>query len=147
LRTVRPSKTGYALADAGRGAPSFAILYLDLDQFQDVKSTHGHSAEDVLLKSVAARLIGCARATDLVAHVGGARFAVLQSNLTDLADAAALASRIRDVLSTPHLLGDAEMCITSRRRTVSAVGTRAPLARNFTRQGRANWRSPTGAIA
>jgi two-component system, cell cycle response regulator len=71
LRTVRPSKTGYALADAGRGAPSFAILYLDLDQFQDVKSTHGHSAEDVLLKSVAARLIGCARATDLVAHVGG----------------------------------------------------------------------------
>jgi two-component system, cell cycle response regulator len=105
LRTVRPSKTGYALADAGRGAPSFAILYLDLDQFQDVKSTHGHSAEDVLLKSVAARLIGCARATDLVAHVGGARFAVLQSNLTDLADGAALTSRIREVLSTPICSG------------------------------------------
>jgi diguanylate cyclase (GGDEF)-like protein len=111
-RAAFKDRLRHALADAGRGAPSFSILYLDLDRFQDVKSTHGHSSEDVLLKSVAARVICCARATDLVAHVGGARFAVLQSNLTDLADAAALASRIRDVLSTPHLLGDAEMCIT-----------------------------------
>jgi diguanylate cyclase (GGDEF)-like protein len=105
-------RLGHALVDARRGAPSFAILYLDLDRFEDVKTTHGHSADDLLLKSVAARLIGCARATDLVAHVGGARFAVLQSNLTDLVDAAALASRICDVLSAPHLLGDAKMSVT-----------------------------------
>jgi diguanylate cyclase (GGDEF)-like protein len=111
-RAAFKDRVGHALADAKRGAPSFAILYLDLDQFENVKSTHGHSADDLLLKSVAQRLIGCARATDLVAHLGGARFAVLQSNLTDLADAAALASRIRDVLSAPHPLRDAEMCIT-----------------------------------
>jgi diguanylate cyclase (GGDEF)-like protein len=104
-------RLGRAHADAGRGAPCFAILYLDLDRFEDVWR-HGHSAHDLLLKSVAQRLIGCARATDLVAHLGGARFAVFQSNLTDLADAAALASRIRDVLSAPHRLGDAEMSVT-----------------------------------
>jgi diguanylate cyclase (GGDEF)-like protein len=101
-----------ALAEAGRGAPCFAILYLDLDRFEDVWS-HGHSAHNLLLKSVAQRLIGCARVTDLVAHLGGARFAVLQMNLTDLADAAALAARIGTVMSTPHRLGDAEMCVTA----------------------------------
>jgi predicted signal transduction protein with EAL and GGDEF domain len=61
-RAAFKDRLRHALADAGRGAPSFATLDLDLDRFQDVKSTHGHSAEeDVLLKSVAARLIGCAR--------------------------------------------------------------------------------------
>jgi diguanylate cyclase (GGDEF)-like protein len=110
-RAAFKDRLRHALADAGRGAPYFAILYFDLDRFEDVRR-HGHSAHDLLLKSVAQRLISCARATDLVAHLGGARFAVLQSNLTDLADAAALAARIRDVLSAPHRLGDAEMCIT-----------------------------------
>jgi diguanylate cyclase (GGDEF)-like protein len=110
-RAAFKDRLRHALADAGRGAPCFAILYLDIDRFEDVRR-HGHFAHDMLLNSVAQRLIGCARATDLLAHLGGGRFAVLQSNLTDLADAAALASRIRDVLSAPHLLGDAEMCIT-----------------------------------
>ena len=104
-------RLGHALTDAKRGAPCFAILYVDLDRFDDVRR-HGRSANDLLLKSVAQRLVGCARATDLVAHLDGASFAVLQSNLTDLADAAALAARIRDVLSSPHRLGDAEMCVT-----------------------------------
>jgi diguanylate cyclase (GGDEF)-like protein len=109
-RTAFQDRLDRTLADARHGAPSFAILYLDLDRFDDVKGSHGHSADDLLIKSVAERLIGCTRATDLVAYLGQARFAVLQSNLNDLADAAALASRIRDVLSAPHLLG--EMYVT-----------------------------------
>jgi len=111
-RAAFKDRLRHAFTEARRGAPSFAILYLDLDRFDDVKGTLGHPADDLLLKSVAERLIGCTRKTDLVAHLGGDRFAVLQSNLTDLADAAALASRIRDVLSAPYLLGDAGMHVT-----------------------------------
>jgi diguanylate cyclase (GGDEF)-like protein len=106
-------RLNHAVAHAMRGAPSFGVLYLDLDRFEDVNRTHGPSAGDLLLTSVAARLIGCSRATDLVAHLGGARFAVLQSNLSDLADAAALAARICDVLSAPHRLGDTEIHVTA----------------------------------
>ena len=80
-------------AAARRGAPPFAVLYLDLDRFKDVNDTLGHSAGDLLLKSVAERLEGCVRETDLVGCLGGDEFAVLQTNLSDLANAGVLASK------------------------------------------------------
>jgi diguanylate cyclase (GGDEF)-like protein len=104
-------RLGRALADTRRGAPCVAILYLDLDRFEDVRRLE-RSADEQLLNLVAQRLTGCARATDLVARLGGAKFAVLQSNLTDLADAAALAGRIGDVLLAPYWVDDAEMCVS-----------------------------------
>jgi diguanylate cyclase (GGDEF)-like protein len=98
-----------AFAAAKRGANPFAILYLDLDRFKDVNDTLGHVAGDVLLKSVAERLKGCTRETDLVARLGGDEFAILQSDLIDLANAGALASKIHDVLAVPYPFGDTEM--------------------------------------
>jgi diguanylate cyclase (GGDEF)-like protein len=108
-RAAFQARLRHAVEGARRGAPCFAILYLDLDRFEDVKGTPRDFADD-LLKSVAERLLGSTRATDLVAYLGGSRFAVLQSNLNDIADAAALASRLGDVLTAPHLLG--EMYVT-----------------------------------
>jgi len=111
-RSTFKERIGQALAETRRGAPSFAILYLDLDWFENVTETLGCSAGDSLLKSVADRLALCTRETDLVAHLGGDKFAILQTNLTDVSNAAGLASRIRDVLSAPHLIGDAETHVT-----------------------------------
>ena len=111
-RSTFKERIGQALAETRRGAPSFAILYLDLDWFENVTETLGCSAGDSLLKSVADRLALCTRETDLVAHLGGDKFAILQTNLTDVSNAEGLASRIRDVLSAPHLIGDAEMHVT-----------------------------------
>jgi diguanylate cyclase (GGDEF)-like protein len=101
-----------ALADAKRGAPCFAILFVDLDRFENITGARGDSADDLLLKSVAERLFDSTRATDLVAYLGGSKFGVLQSNLNDLADAAALASRIRYVLSAPLLLGQTYVTVS-----------------------------------
>ena len=111
-RAVFIDRLRQAFASAQRGAPPFAILYLDLDQFKDINDTLGHSAGDLLLKSVGERLKSCVRETDLVARLGGDEFAVLQTSLGDVASAGVLASKIHNALSAPYPLGDSEMRIT-----------------------------------
>ena len=111
-RAVFIDRLRQAFAAAQRGAPPFAILYLDLDRFKDINDTLGHPAGDLLLKSVGERLKSCVRETDLVARLGGDEFAVLQTNLGDVANAGVLASKIHDALSAPYPLGDTEMRIT-----------------------------------
>jgi diguanylate cyclase (GGDEF)-like protein/PAS domain S-box-containing protein len=111
-RAVFIDRLRQAFAAAKRGAPPFAILYLDLDGFKDINDTLGHSAGDLLLKSVGERLKSCVRETDLVARLGGDEFAVLQTNRGDVVSAGVLASKIHKALSAPYPLGDTEMGVT-----------------------------------
>lgn len=60
-----------------RGDEFIALGYVDLDRFKQVNDTYGHTVGDLLLKSVAARLTGSVRKTDLVARMGGDEFVIL----------------------------------------------------------------------
>jgi diguanylate cyclase (GGDEF)-like protein/PAS domain S-box-containing protein len=79
-----------------------AVLVLDLDRFKEVNDTLGHTAGDAVLRSVASRLLGVTRETDVVARSGGDEFVVIQSGLHQPDDAETLATRIVAKLSRPH---------------------------------------------
>jgi diguanylate cyclase (GGDEF)-like protein len=102
-----------AFAASLRGAPPFAVLYLDIDNFKDVNDTLGHAMGDLLLKEVVERLKSAVRPTDLVARFGGDEFAILLPEIAEPATAGELAARIGKLLSAPFSIEDHKLRITS----------------------------------
>jgi diguanylate cyclase (GGDEF)-like protein len=102
-----------AYAEAKRGAPPFAVLYLDIDEFKDVNDTLGHPMGDLLIKGMVDRLKSAVRQSDFVSRFGGDEFAILQSNVTDASAAGALATKIGNALAAPFLIDGHEINITS----------------------------------
>jgi diguanylate cyclase (GGDEF)-like protein/PAS domain S-box-containing protein len=67
---------------AQRGEGTYALLYIDLDQFKVVNDTCGHQAGDRLLRDVTGLLQGRVRASDTIARLGGDEFGVLLEGCT-----------------------------------------------------------------
>ena len=65
------------IARAERDGHSFALCYLDLDEFKPINDEHGHSTGDKVLIEVGKRLRRVVRAGDSVARLGGDEFVVL----------------------------------------------------------------------
>ncbi|MBU3695049.1 MAG: EAL domain-containing protein [Rhodocyclaceae bacterium] len=89
---------------SGRNGATFAVLFIDLDEFKDINDTIGHAQGDQLLKEAAERLQACVRKTDLVARMGGDEFVVLLSQVKDLAVVDAIARKILESLVQPFNL-------------------------------------------
>ena len=81
-------------ARARRAGSPLAIGIADIDFFKHVNDQHGHAAGDAVLQAVAAVFQFQARASDVVARVGGEEFGFLFPH-TDMAMACQVAERIR----------------------------------------------------
>lgn len=93
----------HALAQLRRSDGTFAILFIDLDDFKEINDSYGHTAGDALLKEVAGRLRRAVRETDTIARFGGDEFAVL-CDQADLDIATRAAQRIEDELRHPTVI-------------------------------------------
>ena len=110
-----------AIANAERYKHMSAVLFLDIDNFKRINDTFGHFLGDRLLKEVAGRLSSIMRkcdsvmrdAPDLFARLGGDEFTVLLNVISDLEDAAKVATRINETISMPFNLDGYEIFITS----------------------------------
>ncbi|OIO60115.1 MAG: hypothetical protein AUJ55_02555 [Proteobacteria bacterium CG1_02_64_396] len=93
-----------AIAHAQRAENTFAILFIDLDNFKIINDSLGHAAGDTLLKEIALRLRGCVRVGDTVARFGGDEFALLIED-SSAAEAEMTAHRIADAMLRPYSIG------------------------------------------
>jgi diguanylate cyclase (GGDEF)-like protein/PAS domain S-box-containing protein len=100
-RALFTDRAQHALERRGQLDHPLAVLVLDLDDFKDVNDSLGHGVGDELLQGVAERLRGCLRGADTAARLGGDEFAVLLEDLSDAAEATAVAERVLAALQTP----------------------------------------------
>ncbi|HLS99711.1 MAG TPA: diguanylate cyclase [Porticoccaceae bacterium] len=90
-----------ALRLAARQGTQLALLFVDLDHFKPVNDRHGHAVGDLLLKQVAARMVGAVRAADVVARIGGDEFVVLLHRVDGAPQALVPAGKIVEALRQP----------------------------------------------
>lgn len=83
-----------ALIRAQEQSGKLAVLSLDLDGFKRINDHFGHPAGDIVLKTVADRLVEQVRASDVVARVGGDEFIVLLPNVSGPEAVADVARRL-----------------------------------------------------
>jgi diguanylate cyclase (GGDEF)-like protein/PAS domain S-box-containing protein len=84
--------------------PSWAVLYLDLDDFKDVNDRHGHRTGDKVLEVVGQILDKGTREEDLVARVGGDEFVVVL-RIEDREEVDRTVERLAEALDRPIGIG------------------------------------------
>lgn len=109
---------------AKRNDNVLALLFLDLDNFKRINDSLGHSAGDLLLREVAARLSSCVRDSDVVAHyvdtgskidvsrLGGDEFTVVLNQIEDGSSAGIVAERLIASLGRPMIIDGHELVVT-----------------------------------
>ncbi len=130
-RPLFRARLEHALELARRKERALAVLFVDLDRFKRINDTLGHSAGDELLRTLAARLRTCVRASDSVtrpggagivdglgqpeglARLGGDEFTVLLSEIADAKDAGFVAQRLLDALSQPVRVAGHELVVSA----------------------------------
>jgi diguanylate cyclase (GGDEF)-like protein len=111
-----------ALEISRRSNQTFALMFLDLDNFKRINDTYGHGAGDALLKSVAARLISTLRSSHrddspgastrevVIGRFGGDEFNLMLMGIGPQV-AGVVAKRILASFSSPFALEGQEIII------------------------------------
>ncbi|MBO6518532.1 MAG: EAL domain-containing protein [Rhodospirillales bacterium] len=86
-----------------------ALIYVDLDQFQNINDAFGHEVGDEVLLMASRRLQSCVRDGDTIARVGGDEFHILMPGVSDEDEAAHLAGDLLVALSSPYLIEGREI--------------------------------------
>jgi diguanylate cyclase (GGDEF)-like protein len=92
--------------------PARAITRV-IDRFKHINDGLGHTVGDLLLQTVARRLLGCVRSSDTVSRQGGDEFVVLLPDLQRVRDAAACAEKILGALQSPYRIAEHELHVTA----------------------------------
>lgn len=104
-RELLQDRARLALASAARTHSSVALMFLDIDRFQNINDSLGHTVGDQILQTIAARLTSHLHADDTVCRQGGDEFIVLLPD-TDANGAAHAANRILAAIAAPATVAD-----------------------------------------
>lgn len=102
-----------AIIAARRNKRSTALMLIDLDRFDQINKAVGHSAGDMLLQEVSARLMASVDPGHCVARLGGDEFAIVLSDIASTDEAATVADRVQRELSRALYVDSAELHISA----------------------------------
>lgn len=77
------------------------VMYIDLDNFQQINDTLGHAAGDIILQQTSSRLLQIVRKTDTVARLSGDEFMLIVHELTDQQEATKIAEKVLAAFEKP----------------------------------------------
>jgi diguanylate cyclase (GGDEF)-like protein len=101
------------LSLANRNKYFYAVLFIDLDRFKKINDTLGHRMGDLVLKTVADRLTGCTRESDIVARFGGDEFAIMLTEMSTEQNIAPIAEKIIAAIAQPFKNPGGHQIVTS----------------------------------
>lgn len=118
LRRPFMEALGRELLRTTRSRESLGVLMLDVDNFKQYNDTFGHTAGDVVLRSVAKMVQEAVPAGTMIARYGGEEFAVLLPR-TSSAEAGETAERIRHLIEEGFRSTDAAHAATREAKPTS----------------------------
>ena len=99
-------RINHLIAQSERTQNSFALFYLDLDNFKTVNDTKGHLYGDAILKETASRLEHCIRHSDTIARIGGDEFALVLESFSDKKEISKMAEALIKAISKPFVINE-----------------------------------------
>lgn len=94
----------HGLTQATRHDWMLAVMFIDLDNFKNINDTYGHAAGDIVLKTVATRLINIMRSDDTLSRHGGDEFLHLLLELKNEKAAGIIAEKIIRTIGEPCII-------------------------------------------
>ena len=92
----------YELTRAKRHHQVFSIIMADIDDFKFINDTYGHTVGDTALKKLTVLLESCLRKGDLLARLGGNKFAIILPGTT-AANAMQAADKLHQTLDGENI--------------------------------------------
>ena len=111
-RALFKDRVEHALTRRSPDRRLVGLLFLDLDRFNTVNDSLGHTAGDGLLITIGERLIAAVRPEDTVARLGGDEFAILVDDVGIPQGALELAERVSAAFRAPFRVDEREVTIS-----------------------------------
>lgn len=91
----------YCCQQSQRYNTSFALLFVDLDDFKQINDTYGHDFGDECLITTANRLADKLRQTDTISRIGGDEFMIILEGVKSPRSISVTAQKILDAVAEP----------------------------------------------
>lgn len=92
---------------------TFAVVFIDLDNFKKINDTLGHHVGDLLIQSVSARLCAVMCDSDILGRLGGDEFALIIRRSINKQDISGYIEYLRETLETPFFIERSDIAITA----------------------------------